>query len=165
MKTSNPNGRALARRLLDRIRQEGVSQSQLALMLGISAGQVSKLLSGRSSFAQVSDGVLRAVANYLKVPVVHCFVMGGRLGHADFFLPSAEPLAKAMESVVASEWADGLSIASEDLIALPQDVQLLILRLSQNRANLDAATEGMSPWLARWLFGSTSYPKDDEKGR
>lgn len=149
-------GRALAKRLRDKIRQDGLSQLQLAQELGVSAGQVSKLLSRKGSFAHVSEEVLRAVARYLEIPVVQCFVLAGRLRHADFFQPVGSPLAAAMEVVVTSDLMVGLAIAAEDLQALPEEVQLLILRLHCGCGAGQKAPFVMSPWLERWLFGSSS---------
>lgn len=155
MKVIN-QGQALARRLYEKIRRDGVSQSRLAAELGLSPGQISKLLSGKGSFAHVSEEVLRAVASYLEIPVVQCFVLAGRLRHADFFQPVGSPLAAAMEAVVTSDLLVGLAIAAEDLQALPEEVQLLILRLHCGGGAGQKGPFVMSPWLERWLFGSSS---------
>lgn len=152
----NQEGRALARRLLDKIRKDQVSQSELAVRLGISCGQLSKLLRGRSSFARVSDGVLRAVADYLQMPVVQCFVLSGRLRHADFLETTGQSLSAAMEGVARSEQAVGLSLVAEDLQVLPQDVQLLIARLHGGQADTEEPSQAVSTWLTAWLSGSSS---------
>lgn len=144
----------LAVQLRQKINYERISQEALASKIGISAAQVSRLLRGKASFAQADDELLRAIADYLGIPVVQCFVLAGRLLHRDFFEPEQAPMQLAMDELVRSPAADSLNVERDELDALPEKLQLLLWRMHLQLSRHPLKGRHHS-WLHRWLFGSS----------
>ena len=115
--------------------------------------------------AAVSDGFLRASAEYLEIPVVLVYLLAGRLQAADFFVP---PLSwqhhvdEALREVAASNIAAEPAVNSEMLLALPDAVKLLVVLLYERSehvlllpkrikaSEIEALGQSYVPFEVRW---------------
>ena len=113
---------------------EGVTA--LAKRLRISQSYMSELLAGDRPLQSLSDEVIREMGAYLELPPVVCFLLTGKLKHADFVAPPtsyATALNEAMDVVATSKEAIEAAVIAEDLKALPEAIKLLLVLLFESR--------------------------------
>ena len=76
--------------LSTRMAIDGIRAADMARAVGVSRSYLSQLLAGDKELSSLNDDALRAIAGYLKLPPVVCFVLAGKLRHADFLEPGME---------------------------------------------------------------------------
>lgn len=130
-------GRPLAARIRERMALNGHSVSELGRLLGVSQAYLSQLLKGDRQFATVGDDSLRAIAAYLGLPAMICFLLAGKVHTEDFVLPSVElerSLERALTFVADSSYALESGVDLAVLRGAPHQLQTLVVFLYQSAA-------------------------------
>tara|TARA_R110001583_G_scaffold195553_2_gene376056 strand:+ start:848 stop:1351 length:504 start_codon:yes stop_codon:yes gene_type:complete len=155
MTKSRTTGTALAARLRERMLVNGEGVTALSKRLGISQSYMSELLSGDRPLHSLSDNVIREIGAYLGLPPVVCFLLTGKLKHADFMAPPtsyATALNEAMDAVATSKEAIEAAVIAKDLKALPEPIKLLLVLLFESRQANDLLC------ARRWQWAGTIEP-------
>jgi transcriptional regulator with XRE-family HTH domain len=133
------NGRALIERLRTRMRQDELSQNQLAKRLGVGASYLSQLTNGAKPMSGVSELFLRTCAEYLEIPPVLVYLLAGRLQAKDFFVSPKtfeQHLNNALELICCSSIAAETAVDAGLLTELPAAAKLLIVVLFERAENV-----------------------------
>lgn len=138
--------------LSTRMAVDGTKIVDMARVLGLSRSYLSQLLASEKEFSGVGNDVLRAVARYLELPPVVCFVLAGKLEHADFLEPKVEyeaQLRAALEVIAESTFALEAAVDKSMLWSLQEPVKLLLVLLYQAVSGADVVAQKKRwPWTA-----------------
>lgn len=128
-------GQSLLDLLQFRRRRDDLSMSQLGNKLGIDSSYISQLFSGKKRLAALNQSAYRKIAEYLDLPVVICYLLAGKLVPSDFFVRQSEyraALDLALETIARSQQAMSASVSLQQLVALNEPVQLLLVMLYES---------------------------------
>ena len=131
--------RALTERLRTKMREDGLSQRQLAKRLGVGASYLSQLATRAKPVSGVSELFLRSCAEYLEMPLVLVYLLAGRLTAKDFFASPAtfeKHLNAALEQVSSSSIAAETAVDAGLLTELPAAAKLLIVLLYERAESI-----------------------------
>lgn len=163
MKNGNTEGQPLISMLSTRMAIEGIRATDMARTLGISRSYLSQLVAGDKELSSLNDDALRAVARYLRLPPVVCFVLAGKLRHADFLDPGAEceaSLRGALERIAESPFGLEAVINKEMLFELPEPVKMLLALLYQAALGVELFPHKKRwPWVATEEASIFSFPQ------
>lgn len=152
MNDGKTGGRPLAAMLSTKMRVDGTKAAEMAGIIGISASYLSQLLTGDKAFSGVDNAVLRAVARYLELPAVVCFVLAGKLQHEDFLeyeVVFEAELHRALTVVAASPYGLEAAVDSVMLAGVPEPVKLLLVLMYQAASGAEVVTgKRRWPWTA-----------------
>lgn len=129
---SNFVGQPLAELLRLKMRRDCLSLTEQAKRLNVGQSYLSQLSSGAKPLSSVSDSFLRKCAEYLGIPVVHAFLLAGRLQYQDFCqAPESveERIKEALTEISRSSLAMESSVGTAMLTALPHAAKLLLIQL------------------------------------
>jgi len=130
---------ALAMLLAAKMGEASISQSKLSEILGISKSYVSQLLSGEKHTRHISIETLRAIAAYLKLPVIDCLVLAEVLKHADFTPGKNDEsltIERALNFVAESTMAQTIGVTKKELYKIPENTKILIIRLFETSCDV-----------------------------
>jgi hypothetical protein len=125
-------GQPLTELLRSKMRRDNLSFTELAKRLQIGQSYLSQLSSGAKPLSSVTDSFLRACAEYLGIPVVHAFLLAGRLQYQDFCVaPESieEQIKGALTNISQSNLAMKNAVGEAMLTALPRAIQVLLIQL------------------------------------
>ncbi len=125
-------GQALLDLLQFQRRRDSLSLAALGERIGIDASYLSQLFGGKKKFLALNSKIYRKIAEYLGLPVVVCYLLGGWLTPSDFFIRQdayQAALASAMETIARSPRALEAGVTLEQLSSLGEPVRLLIVLL------------------------------------
>ncbi|WP_081700197.1 helix-turn-helix domain-containing protein [Azonexus hydrophilus] len=123
---------ALAMLLAAKIGEASISQSKLSEILGISKSYVSQLLSGEKQTRHINIETLRAIAAYLKLPVIDCLVLAEVLKQKDFMPGQKDEtltIERALNFVAMSTMAQTIGVTKNELYKIPENAKVLIIKL------------------------------------
>jgi hypothetical protein len=152
MRNGNTEGQPLIVMLSTRMAIEGIRPANMARALGISRSYLSQLVAGDKQLSSLNDDALRAVARYLRLPPVVCFVLAGKLRHADFLDPGTEyeaSLRGALERIAESPFGLEAIVNKGMLWELPEPVKMLLALLYQAASGVELfPPKKRWPWVA-----------------
>lgn len=135
-------GVRLIQLILDKIKDEDLTQRHFIDYVGLSFPYWRAILYGKRSFGAVKEHKLRKVANFLQIPPVQAFILAGKIESTDFIaLASREDqLNRAHEHICADQRWMGLALTKDEWAATPIKTQILIAAL-YGEAKLQAVLE------------------------
>ncbi len=152
MKKGTTEGQPLIAMLSTRMAIDGIRAADMARAVGVSRSYLSQLLAGDKELSSLNDDALRAIAGYLKLPPVVCFVLAGKLRHADFLEPGMEyetSLRAALELIAESPFGLEAVVDKAMLFDLKEPVKLLLVFLYQA-----ASGKELFPQKRRWPWAA-----------
>lgn len=132
------DGRALIRALDQRRIAYSLSRRELAERLDISPAYLSQLANGDKPVSGLSIECLRRCAEFLRQPLVRCLMLSGHLRASDFIGPEwneREQMQCALAVVACSTWGELSHVTTSQLVALPNALQWLVIRLYESAAS------------------------------
>ena len=132
-------GAALVDALLKKAEREGISDKELAHILGISAPHFSFVRSGERRPGGLADEVLRAAAMFLEKPVVEVYHLAEKLTLEDYFyrLTLEDRLEKIYQAMREDLIYGSLCLSKKMWSELPLQAKVLIGTMYEQHARTD----------------------------
>jgi len=124
-------GVRLIQLILDKIKDEDLTQRHFIDYVGLSFPYWRAILYGKRSFGAVKEHKLRKVADFLQIPPVQAFILAGKIESADFVVQASrqDELNSVSEHIRSDQRWMGLSLSKDEWAATPLKTQLLIAAL------------------------------------
>lgn len=157
--TVTNKGQALLDLLQFQRRRDNLTLAELGARIGIDASYLSSMFSGKKKFLAINPKIYRLIAEYLGLPVVVCYLLGGWMEPCDFFMRQGEypsAVENALEAISRSRSALDAGVTRCQLSELNERVKLLVVLLYEQAEGVTLlperfSAEGLHAVSSMWI--------------